>query len=170
MLYQREMKENLLQASEGLSAGVGSASMQSAAGRVSGAPQKHLGMADQTSSSAKADEIHDGKFDEEPLVHNGATSRSQLDYDYEKSLKTPTPSGQHQITPTSHVNTERHLRKSTQHVQNAPPQNPHQSRLPYLNNYTSTGGGSAQGAGGTGTGGHPNQAMALGGPVLPSHL
>jgi len=116
VLYQREMKENLLQASEGLSAGVGSSSMQSAAGRVSGAPQKHLGMADQTSSSAKADEIHDGKFDEEPLVHNGVTSRSQLDYDYEKSLKTPTPSGQHQITPTSHVNNERHLRKSTQHV------------------------------------------------------
>ena len=112
------MKENM--ASEGMSAGIGSASMQSAAGRVAGAPQKHLGLVDQTSSGAKADEIHDNKFDEEPIVHNGAANQSQLEYDFEKNLKTPTPSGQHQITPTSHVNNERQLRKSIQHVQNAP--------------------------------------------------
>ena len=80
------MKENM--ASEGMSAGIGSASMQSAAGRVAGAPQKHLGLVDQTSSGAKADEIHDNKFDEEPIVHNGAANQSQLEYDFEKNLKT----------------------------------------------------------------------------------
>ena len=66
------MKENM--ASEGMSAGLGSSSMQSAAGRVAGAPQKHLGLVDQTSSGAKVDEIHDNKFDEEPIIHNGGAS------------------------------------------------------------------------------------------------
>ena len=91
-----------------MSAGMASSSMQSAAGRVAGAPQKHL-LVDQTSSGAKADELHDSKFDEEPIVHNG---QPQLEYDFEKNLKTPTPSGQNQITPTSHVAHERHLRQS----------------------------------------------------------
>ena len=46
------------------------------------------------SSGGKADEIHDNKFDEEPIIHNGGASQSQIDYDYDKNLKTPTPSGQ----------------------------------------------------------------------------
>ena len=44
VFYNRDMKENM--ASEGMSAGMGSSSMQSAAGRVAGAPQKHLGLVD----------------------------------------------------------------------------------------------------------------------------
>jgi len=92
VFYNRDMKENM--ASEGLSAGLGSSSLQSAGVRMAGAPQKHMGLVDQTSSGGKADEIHDNKFDEEPIIHNGGASQSQIDYDYDKNLKTPTPSGQ----------------------------------------------------------------------------
>lgn len=158
VFYNRDMKENM--ASEGMSAGIGCSSIQSAGGRVAGAPQKHMGLVDHTSSGGKADEANESKFDEEPIIHNGGASQSQIDYDYDKNLKTPTPSGQqHQITPTSHVNNDRHLRKSMHHVHHAPSQSLHPSRLVFLNNYTSNGAGSNLGAANAGAGSqHPGAA------------
>lgn len=70
--YNRDMKENM--ASEGLSAGIGSCSMQSIGGRIAGAPQKHMSLVDQTSSGEKIDEALDNKFDEEPIIQNGGNS------------------------------------------------------------------------------------------------